>query len=435
MASLPPGPRLPAAAQTLRFAARPAAFLDSCLRRHGERFTLRLSALGEVVLLADPGAIERIFTAPAALVAGGEGNRILEPVVGPRSVLLLDGAEHLRERRMLLPAFHGRRVAEYAGIVAAVSDRHIERWPLGRPFALRPRMQAITLEVIMRTVVGVEEGPALVRLGRVLAAMLEASARHPLVTMVPALRRDLGPWSPWGRFKRARGRFDDALLAEIRRRRREPGGSGADVLSMLLEARDENGRAISDAHLRDELATLLVAGHETTATALAWALERLLRHPQALARLSDDVERGEDAYLDAVVKETLRLRPVLSIVIRRLSGPIELDGHALAAGTQVAPCIYLAHRLPRLYPEPAAFRPERFLAPSAPPGYAWIPFGGGTRRCLGAGFATLEMREVLRAVVRRTRLRAPEPSSERVRRRAVTLAPARDALAIMDERR
>lgn len=286
----------------------------------------------------------------------------------------------------------------------------------------------------MRTVFGVQEAPALVRLGRVLAAMLEASARHPLVTMMPALRRDLGPWSPWGRFKRARADFDDALFAEIRRRR-ERGGSGADVLSLLLEARDENGRAMTDGDLRDELATLLVAGHETTATALAWALERLLRHRQALARLTEDVERDDHAYIDAVVKETLRLRPVLSIVIRRLSVPMELDGHLLPAGTYVAPCIYLTHRLPRLYPDPAAFRPERFLAPSGPATYGWIPFGGGTRRCLGAGFATLEMREVLRAVVRRTRLRAPDPSSERVRRRAVTLAPARDALAIMDERR
>ena len=433
--AVPPGPKLPAAVQTLRWAVRPTALLERCLLEHGERFTLRLSALGEVVFLADPADIKRVFTATPELVRAGEGNRILEPVVGPRSVLLLDGAAHIRERRMLLPSFHGRRVAEYAGIVAAVADRHIDRWPVRRPFTLRPRMQAITLEVIMRAVFGVEEAPALSRLGGLLAAMLDAGARHPVLTMVPGLRRDLGPWSPWGRFKRARAAVDAEVFAEIHRRRQRNEAPGGDVLSLLLDARDEDGRAMSDAEVRDELVTLLMAGHETTATALAWALERLVRHPEALARLTGDVEHGDDAYLDAVVKETLRLRPVLSIVVRRLAAPMAMNGHVLPAGTHVAPCIYLTHRLPRLYLDPAAFRPERFLAPNAPATYGWIPFGGGTRRCLGAGFATLEMTEVLRAVVRRTRLRPATPDSERVRRRAVTLAPAGDALAIMSERR
>ena len=431
---LPPGPRLPEAIQTVRWAVRPVPFMERCLREHGEHFTVRLAALGEVVFLAGPEAVQRVFTAAPGLVRAGEGNQILEPVVGPRSVLLLDGPAHLRERRMLLPAFHGRRVAEYSSVIAGVADRHIDRWPLGRRFALRPRMQAITLEVIMRAVFGVEAAPALARLGRVLAGMLDAATGHPLVTMVPGLRLDLGPLSPWGRFKRARADFDALVLAEIRGRRERTEAPGADVLSLLLEARDEQGRPMTDAEVRDELATLLVAGHETTATALAWALERLMRHPEALARLRHGVERGDDAYLDAVVKETLRLRPVLSIVIRRLAAAMEVDGYALPAGTNVAPCIYLTHRLERLYPDPAAFRPERFLAPSAGATYAWIPFGGGSRRCLGAGFATLEMKEVLRAVVRRTRLSPATASPEGVRRRAVTLAPADDALAIMHER-
>ena len=432
---LPPGPRLPEAIQTMRWAVRPVPFMERCLREHGEHFTVRLAALGEVVFLAGPEAVQPVFTAAPGLVPAGEGNHILEPVVGPRSLLLLDGAAHLRERRMLLPAFHGRRVAEYASVIAGVADRHIDGWPLGRRFALRPRMQAITLEVIMRAVFGVEAAPALAHLGLVLAGMLDTATGHPLVTMVPALRRDLGRLSPWGRFKRARADFDALVLAQIRARREGGEPAGADVLSLLIEARDEHGRPMTDAEVRDELATLLVAGHETTATALAWALERLMRHPEALARLTRGVESGDDAYLDAVVKETLRLRPVLSIVIRRLAAAMEVDGYELPAGTRVAPCIYLTHRLERLYPDPAAFRPERFLAPNAAPPYAWIPFGGGTRRCLGAGFATLEMKEVLRSVVRRTRLSPAAAESEGIRRRAVTLAPADDALAIMHPRR
>lgn len=433
--ALPPGSSLPAVAQTMRWAVRPIPLMERCLREYGECFTVRLAALGEVVFLADPAAIGQVFTAGADQLTAGEGNAILEPVVGPRSVLLLDGPEHLRERRLLLPSFHGDRTRGYGRLIAEVVDRDLDRWPLGAPFALRPRMQAITLEVIIRAVFGVRERNRVTELGRVLSRMLEASSGRPLMTMLPALRRDLGPWSPWARFTRARDEVDEVLFAEIARRRRERAEErGTDVLSTLIAARHEDGRPMSDAELRDELATLLVAGHETTATALAWAFERLLRHPSVLRRLVQEVERGDDAYLDAVVKETLRLRPVLSIVVRRLAAPMELGGHRLPAGTHVAPCIYLTHRLPRLYPRPAAFRPERFLD-RTPDAYAWIPFGGGVRRCLGAGFATLEMKEVLRTVLRRARLRAPDPRPESARRRAVTLAPSRDALAVMDELR
>ena len=417
-------------AQTLRWAVRPLPFLEDCRRRYGDAFTVRLVALGPVVFLADPGAIREVFTGDGtARFDGGGGNRILEPVVGSRSVLILDGPEHLCHRRLLLPPFHGDRLRAYGEMAREAAERDMAAWPVGRPFSLRARMQAITLDVIGRAVFGAGDADRGPELRSALRALLEVTGRSPVVAMVPALQRDLGPWSPWARFERTRSEVDRLVHGEISRRRDEP--PGADVLSLLLAARDAEGDALTDEEIRDELVTLLVAGHETTATALAWAFERLLRHPEALARLREELARGEDAYLDAVVKETLRLRSVLTIVVRRLIEPARLAGHALPAGTRVAPCLQLVHRSARLHPEPLAFRPERFLN-GGPEPYAWIPFGGGVRRCLGAGFALLEMREVLRTVVLRARLSAARPEAERPRRRGVTITPDRDALAVLD---
>jgi len=428
--SLPPGPRLPAAAQTLRWAVRPAAFMERCLRTHGECFTLRLAPLGEVVFVADPAAIRQVFTAPPERMRAGEGNAILRPVVGPGSVLLADGEDHLRKRRLLLPPFHGERLRRQAGRIARAAAREVERWPRGRPFALRPRLQSIALEVIAGTVLGLDDDPRERQLRRLLGRLLDVSAAHPVVALTPWLQRDLGPWSPWARFVRARAETDAAIFALIARRRRDPSAATRDdILSALLEARDDHGRALSDAELRDELVTLLVAGHETTATALAWAFERLLRHPVAWARLAAEAASADGDYIDAVIKETLRVRPVFSIVVRRLAAGMEIAGHPLPAGTVLAPCAYLTHRLPRLYPDPLAFRPERFLG-RAPEPYAWIPFGGGTRRCLGASFAVLEMKEVLRTVALTARLQPVDRRPEPIRRRAVTLAPAREVLVV-----
>jgi hypothetical protein len=429
--ALPPGPIAPKAVQTVRWAVRPVAVMESCHRRYGEVFTLRLASLGPVVFVADPDAIRRVFVGDPDRQDIGEGNRVLEPVVGPRSLLLLDGTEHMSQRRLLLPPFHGERLRAYASLVREVAERDIAAWPLQRPFALRPRMEAITLEVIARAVFGAGTGARGLELQRTLGRMLSLVASNPLVTLVPALQRNVGPWSSWARFERARAEVDALVYKLIADRRAAP--QGDDVLSMLLRVRDEHGRPMSDRELRDELVTLLVAGHETTATALAWAFECLLRHPEALAKLRDDVAAGDGAYLDAVVKEILRLRPVLSIALRRLIAPLRAGAHDLEPGTLVAPCIYLTHRLARLYPDPRAFRPERFRE-GAPESYAWIPFGGGTRRCLGAGFATMEMREVIAAVVRRTRLHVAAPPSERPRRRGVTLAPDGGALAVLQAR-
>jgi cytochrome P450 len=355
---------------------------------------------------------------------------MLEPVAGPHSLLLLDGDQHLRERRLLLPAFHGERIERYRELIAEIARREIENWPVGARFPLRPRLQAITLRVILRAIFGSQEAGRLQELVRLLPAIFDLDV---VIMFVPWLRRDLGRRSPWGRFRRARDRVDEILYREIGRRRDDGRGEADDVLSLLLDARHEDGRPLSDSELRDELVTLLLAGHETTATALAWTFERLVRHPQALARLRDELAADEDGYLEAVVKETLRVRPVVTDVGRRLAAPAVVGGWAIPTGTLVMPSIALVHLAPDTYPAPHAFRPERFIEGQPEP-YAWIPFGGGARRCLGASFALFEIRTIVPIVLERLELRTPEPEDEGTRVRGVTLAPKRDAEVIAEPR-
>jgi len=410
--ALPPGPALPRPVQTLRWVVRPGPLLHAAQARYGDVFSVRLVNEVTWVMLADPEAVRTVFQGDPKVFHAGEGNVALRPLLGPRSLLLLDEEEHLAERRRLLPAFHGERIRGYRELMAQAAAEEIARWPRGTPFPLLPRMQALTLEVILRAVFGVRDE----RLRAALRALLDWAARR-----FPVLA-PLGPQriERLGLLRRVLAPVDALLLEEIRRRR--AGGTGAhadDVLSLLLEVHDD------DRAVRDELLTLLVAGHETTASELSWALERLLRHPAAWAR----VQAGDGDYADAVVKETLRLRPVLAIVLRRLTEPVELAGHELPPGCCVAPCALLLHRRADLYPDPLAFRPERFLG-EAPGTYTWIPFGGGVRRCLGASFAQLEMREVLLALGRDAALRPADPAPEPARRRAVTLTPARGAQVV-----
>src|SRR4051812_11752877 len=421
---LPPGPASPAALQTYEWIVRPTALLRRAQARFGEPFTIRtLWADGPMVLVSDPEDVRRVFTAEPGVLRGGESSSILEPFAGPSSILLLDGAEHLRQRRLMLPPFHGERVQAYRRVVADLAEAEVARWPAGVPFAALPRMQGLTLDVIMRAVFGAREEPAL---RDVLRSALDMAGSLPRLVALSLVQRDLGPRSPWGRFMRAVRQVDDALRRVIRERRSDP--PGEDVLGLLLSARDEESEPPTDDELRDQLVTLLAAGHETTATALAWALERLARHPASLARL----RAGEEAYLDATVNEVLRVRPVLSIAPRRTLVPFRVGGWELPAGVHVAPCLYLTHRRHELYPDPIAFRPERFLNGGSPGGYAFVPFGGGTRRCLGAAFATMEMREVLRVVATRVDLRPERPAGERMRRRSVTLSPSRRARVIAE---
>lgn len=428
VAQLPPGPRMPRWLQTIGWVTRPLPFLERCHRRYGDAFTIRLANDETFVMLGDPAAIRDVFTTDPAVARAGEGNQILEPVVGPRSVLILDGREHLAQRKLLLPPFHGERLARQRALMQAVSEEEIASWPVGEPFAAQPRMQALTLEIIIRVVLGVErDDPRAASLREALARMLDAIQSSRLlmpifllgpdrVRRLPILRRILDP-------------VDRCLLALVRDRRADPAAQDAeDVLSLLLSARHEDGRPMGDDELRDELVTLLVAGHETTATALSWALERVLRHPAALERLQE----GDEAWTDAVVKETLRLRPPITIVARRLAEPTEIGGLHLPAGAVVTPCTHLVHRRPDVYPDPHAFRPERFLD-RAPGTYTWIPFGGGVRRCLGAAFAEQEMRVVLQALVRSRRLRAPEDRPERVRRRTIVMAPEHGGRLVAEE--
>jgi cytochrome P450 family 135 len=429
---LPPGPRAPRAFQTARWIARPVAFLEDAQRRFGDMFTLKIANEGTWVFISDPDAVKQVFTGDPRLLHAGEANIVLLPVLGSHSVLLLDDDAHMAQRKLMLPPFHGERMRGYEQTMAEVAARELERWPTGEPAAAWPAMQAITLEVIMRTVFGVQESERLERLGDALRDLLAFASR-------PARMASLAVFGPrrvaeLGLVRSVVEPADELIYEEIRARRGAPDlAERDDVLSLLLQARHDDGTEMSDRELRDELMTLLMAGHETSATALAWALDALSHHPHALARLREEVDSGEEDYLDAVVKETLRLRPVIALVLRRLLEPMEIGGRVLPAGVNVAPCIYLLHRRADVYDEPRAFRPERFL--EKPPGtYTWIPFGGGVRRCLGASFAQFEMKVVLRELVSRLDIRAARAEPERRVRRAIVFAPRRGGEIVAERR-
>lgn len=426
---MPPGPSWPIAYSTAAWVARPWATLRRMRDRYGETFRYRLANENDWVFLTDPDHVKEVFRGDPRLLHAGEANVILKPVLGAHSVLLLDEDRHMSQRKLLLPPFHGERMKQYGEIMDQAAVREIERWPLGETVELAPRMAAVTLEVIMRAVFGIDEiDRRFERLAGMLRDLLDLLG-SPRGFAVPIL---LGPERAGRMLRRELAPIDAAIGELIEERRRDPSlADREDILSLLLAARHEDGTPMSDVELRDELMTLLVAGHETTATALSWAFERLTRSPAALERLEDEVAAGTDAYLDAVIAETLRLRPVISIVLRRLTEPMEIAGYELPAGVSVAPCIYLMHRREDIYPEPDRFLPERFI--ESPPGtYTWIPFGGGVRRCIGAAFAQFEMKAVLRAVVSRTRLTPAQPGAEASRRRAITHVPARRARVVVN---
>jgi cytochrome P450 len=391
-------------------------------RDYGDVFTVRFASVGRVVFVSDPALIKQIFTAPPDQLRAGEANWPLIPVLGTRGTLLLDGREHLTRRRLILPPFHGERLERYREMFAQVAAAHIERWPRDEPFALLPKMQAITLELIMKVVFGEDQDQA--RLDRLATAMMSLiAAGQSRLAQLPWMGYDFGRFSPMGIFMNVRRRVDDVVFEEIRRRRARGGlDERHDVFSMLLQT------DMDDQQLRDELMTMLLAGHETTTTALAWAFERLLRHPGTYERL-----RTDERWAEAVVNETLRLRPPIPIVGRAVKSDFPLDGYAIPAGEMLAPCIWLTHRRAEVYDEPYAFRPERFLD-KGPETYAWLPFGGGTRRCVGAAFAQLEMTVVMRTIAELVDLEPAEPESERVGRRAIVLAPKRGSRVVVRDR-
>jgi cytochrome P450 len=432
--TLPPEPRDSPLVQTLRWTLRPLAFMDECRREFGDSFSLRFLGFERpMVLISDPAAIKAIYTERSHGLPPGR-NLILEPILGSQSLLLQEGAEHLARRRLMLPPFHGERMRSYETVLDEIVGTEIDSWPLHAEFPIHTRMQAITLEAILRVVFGVSSGPRLERLRQVLSTVLTetASPRSQLIAL--ATRRFRGG-NAFAKYEKQLQEVDDLLYAEIAEHRTRPDlGEREDILSMLMLAEFEGGGQMSDKELRDQLMTLLLAGHETTATALAWSFDLLLRHPQQLQRLRDSLAAGEDDYLRATITESLRLRPVLPIAGRRLATELKIDGYDLPAGTDVAPAIWLTHTSPDLYPEPFAFRPERFLE-QGPDTYAWIPFGGGIRRCIGAAFAEFEMRIVLREVLTRCDLRKASPLPEKTGRRNITLSPKDGTPVVVTARR
>jgi cytochrome P450 len=430
---LPPGPRLPSPLQLVGFFRRPTAFLARCHARYGDAFTLRLPGSEPMVFVADADLVKAIWTRDK--VNGlPSGRRItLQPVLGPRSVLLQEGAEHLRRRRLMLPPFHGERMRRYGDLMDAITLRDVEHWPVGRPFALMPRMQSITRDVILRAVFGTRAGPREDELRRRIDDVLVRTTRTPTQLAVLLAEAVGQPRTP---FHRALGAMDDVLRAEIRDRQAATDlDARDDILSMLVLARDEDGAPLDEDELRDQLVTLLLAGHETTATALAWTFDALFRNPAVRERLEASLPEGDD-YLDAVVEESLRIRPTVHDVGRRLGEPLTTnDGLTLDAGTAVFASVALLHRRDDLFAEPRAFRPERFLGDERPSTYAWIPFGGGMRRCLGAAFAQYEMRRVLRTILEHTELRPATDAPEPFLRRPVTVVPANGTPAVLVARR
>jgi cytochrome P450 family 135 len=420
---------MPRPVQTAIWSRQAQWFLSQSRRRFGPMFTLEIAYEGQWVVLADPELIKQVFTGDPKVFHAGEGNDILRPLLGDNSLLTLDEAPHMSQRKLLLPSLHGKRMAGYEATMREIAGREIESWPTGVPYKLRPRMQAMTLEIIIETVFGVHGGARLDQLRAALRDFLDMLTNPRM--LVPILT--LGPerLNAYPPFRRRVGRVRELILGEIADRRAAADlEERDDILSLMVGASHEDGSPMSDAEIHDELLTLLVAGHETTATALAWAVERLIRHPDKMARLREEVEAGEEAYLTATIQETLRLRPVIVIVIRRLTEAIELGGYELPAGMNVVPSIHLVHRDPAIYPEPDAFRPERFL--ETPPGtYTWIPFGGGVRRCIGAAFAQQEMAIVLRELVARRTIRPTDPAAERPFRRAITETPRHNAEVVL----
>ena len=429
---LPPGPPLPAAAQLALWLYRPIPFLEGCRRRYGDTFSMQLPGQGPIITTSEPELVREIFHASSETHHAGRANEPLRPIVGTGSLLLLDGEPHLRERRLLLPPFHGARMHEYGAIMRDVTVEQMSREPVGKPVAIHGPMQAITLEVILRTVFGADSGRELDELSR---SVIELTTSFTPLTMVPAFQRDLGPRSPWGRFLAARAATDARLYELIAARRREAHRARIDILSLMLAARYEDGTAMSDRALRDELVTLLAAGHETSATVLPWVFHFLTANLDVQARVHAELDRvcgGPNVdpeasnglvYLDAVVKEAMRLRPVIAAVGRVVSTDTTLGRYRAARGTLVAPSIYLTHTNAAVWPDPYAFRPERFIDTKINPNH-YLPFGGGVRRCIGMAFALFEMRMILAATLARFGVVKARGHVVRAERRNVTIAPS-----------
>ncbi|MDO9352880.1 MAG: cytochrome P450 [Solirubrobacteraceae bacterium] len=440
-ASLPPGLSWHPLRQTYAWIRHPRATADRCLRDYGDVFTLRIFG-GHYVMHAEPELLRQVLTQPPDVLAAGRANAMIAPLVGSASVLVLDGDEHLQMRRLQLPPFHGDRMRAYEGAMRAVAEGSIARWPLEDAFPTWHRMQSITLDVIVRVVFGIQDDERVADVRAAVRTLLKVGTSPRLFAAV-GLRSALLGRRPreddriLRKVTRARKALGRLLEAEIRRRRVDPDGEAdrGDVLSMFLSARDVDGAPLGVEVIRDQLITLLVAGHETTATALSWAVERIARHPELQERLAVEALDGRHELIDATIKETLRTRPVLPVFMREALQPVRIGDYTYPAGTLIGGATIALHRRPDLYPDPDAFRPERFIGEGAPGTYEWTPFGGGVRRCIGASFAMLEMRVVLAAMLAERRLEPVDARDEGVRRRSVVLAPDKGAMVRAPRRR
>ncbi len=442
MSSLPPGPKRPRLFQTLDWVRRPIPIMRKYAQEYGECFTLRWLNTPPIAFFSDPVAIQQIFTASPEDALAGRANVILKPILGKNSVLLLDGARHKRERKLLMPPFHGERMRLYGETMREIADRSIDTWPVGQPFPIHQHTREITLDIILRTVFGVDEGALLQKLRSLLIEFLRLVGHSPLL-LVRWLQINLGPLTAWQRISQLGREIDAVLHEQIAQRRAAAQNGRTDIMALLIEARDEDGQPLSAQELRDEMLTMLLAGHETTATSLAWVMHHLLQHPDILEKVHAELRSvvgggpiraehvSELTYLDATIKETARLNPIVPVVARYLARPARIGEYDLPAGWVAAPCIYLTHRRPDLWPKPETFQPERFIGKRVDP-YTFFPFGGGVRHCLGAAFATYEMKIVLAQILSRVSLRPVPGHTVRVIRRSITFAPS-DGMPVIRE--
>ncbi len=440
-ASLPPGPTASALVQTYRWVFNPCEFMEGCFSRYGPMFTARLRGfdnlgISTVVFIADPGAVKDVLTGGPELSHVGSSRESMQLILGKRSLLLLDGSDHLRHRRLVNPPLHGERLLAHGEAIAEITRRELATWPIDRPFPLLPRMIDITVQVILRAVFGLDDSDRSRELRRRVLAFAQ-SAMTLKAELLMALPARVGPLNLRAGLELERAELDAALTEEMARRLADPASlqERNDVLSLLLQARDEDGQPMTAEELNDDLVTLLLAGHESTAAALAWTFEHLLRAPDALVRLTDECTRGGvgSRYLDAVVSEVLRLRAPFPIFTRNLPVPCEVGGYRLPAGTSVVLCVYLLHRRPDLFEDPLVFRPERFLE-EPPDRYAYVPFGGGPRRCVGERLAVFEMKTVLATIVSHASLAHASSRPEPAKRRMIILAPGRGTRVVLRQR-
>ncbi len=433
---LPKGPKTSSWLQLIQWIGNPFDLMDECVKTHGDTFTLRLGSLPPMIFFSDPQAIQEIFMADTNQFDAGQANRLLRPLVGDNSILMLDGDRHQRQRRLMMPPFHGERMRTYGQLICEITEQVMSQWIIDKPFTARAAMQEITLEVILHVIFGLRQGSRYQQLKSHLASLLDMTDSPVRSSMLffEFLQQDWGAWSPWGRMMRRKQVVDELLYAEIRDRRQQDHSTRTDILSLLLSARDEQGEALTDEELRDEMMTLLIGGHETTATALAWAFywihklpsvhQTLLGELETLGDNPDPMELSRLPYLTAVCQETLRIYPVVPIIVPRIAkSTVEIKGQQFEPQTRLTPCIYLTHQREDLYPEPKQFKPERFLERQFSP-YEYLPFGGGSRRCLGFALAQFEMKLVLATVLSRCRLALCEQKPVKPVRRGVTLTPS-----------